>query len=882
MNIQAKLIVFMAAMLLVLLVVTVGIGTRVINTIIYRLNTELLSLKLAMQVEKIETVVKILEESGATGIAEYVRQAQTEMLQKLQEQIAAQTEQYYIITGKEHQSLLHPKTGQDLNISDDVLKEMFETTSGATNFRQEGVIYFTVYQYLETWDWLIGVSLPQTTMFQQRHVYFMAVSFFSLLVFIGVFVLAYVIGKKSIVTPLATLVNVTKAIAAGHFDQSFQFSQHDEIGQLADAIHRMAQQLHQNFEQIEAQFDTIQRDIVERKRAEEALRESEEFLHNIVENIPNMIFVKEARELRFVRLNKAGETLLGYSRQELLGKSDHDFFPKHEADFFTKYDRDVLDHKTLRDIPEEFILTKNHGERILHTKKIPILDKNGNPAYLLGISEDITERKRAEEKLEQFFSVNLDLLCIADIEGNFIKVNKAWESILGYSTSELEHRKFLEFVHPEDMDSTLKAMSQLGAKEQVLNFVNRYRCMDGSYRFIEWRSQPSGSLIYAAARDITDRRQMEESLRKSEEKMRSIFRIAPTGIGVVSNRVLLDVNSRICEMTGYAKEELIGQSARVLYPTQEDFEFVGKEKYKQIAQKGSGAVETRWQKKDGSIIDILLASTPIDLTDLSRGVTFTVLDITDRKRAEEEIRSLNAELEQRVRDRTAELETANQELQSFAYVVSHDLKAPLRAINRLVKWLVEDYAGVFDAKGSEMVELLIGRVKRMDDLINGILDYSRIGRMAVHAEPIELQHVLPDVIDSLAPPPNIQISIVSALPVIFGDIVRIQQVFANLLGNAVKFMDKSQGIITIRCEDAGADWQFSVADNGPGIDPKYHEKIFQIFQTLHSRDEVESTGVGLAIVKKIVEFYGGKVWVESQTGKGSTFFFTFPKSGERP
>ena len=258
------------------------------------------------------------------------------------------------------------------------------------------------------------------------------------------------------------------------------------------------------------------------------------------------------------------------------------------------------------------------------------------------ISIDITERKQAEERLEQFFSVNLDLLCVADLEGNFIKVNKAWESILGYSTTELEHRKFLEFVHPEDMDSTLEAMSTLGKQEQVLNFVNRFRCMDGSYRFIEWRSQPLGNFIYAAARDITERKQTEDALRESEEKMRSIFRVAPTGIGVVRDRVLFEVNPRICEMTGYTKDELTGQSARILYATQEEFEWVGSEKYKQIAEKGSGVVEARWQKKDGSTIDVLLASTPIDLADISKGVTFTVLDITERKRSEEALKESEA------------------------------------------------------------------------------------------------------------------------------------------------------------------------------------------------------------------------------------------------
>ena len=137
--------------------------------------------------------------------------------------------------------------------------------------------------------------------------------------------------------------------------------------------------------------------------------------------------------------------------------------------------------------------------------------------------------------------------------------------------------------------------------------------------------------------------------------------------------------------------------------------------------------------------------------------------------------------------------------------------------------------------------------------------------------------MLPAIVDSLAPPPSIQIHIAPDLPAIVGDATRIQQVFANLIGNAVKFMNKPQGEILVQWEDGGAEWRFSVSDNGPGIGAKYHDKIFQIFQTLHPRDEVESTGIGLAIVKKIVEFYGGKIWVESEVGQGSMFVLTWPK-----
>jgi PAS domain S-box-containing protein len=248
-----------------------------------------------------------------------------------------------------------------------------------------------------------------------------------------------------------------------------------------------------------------------------------------------------------------------------------------------------------------------------------------------------------------------------------------------------------------------------------------------------------------------------------------------------------------------------------------------------------------------------------------RGLVGISRDITEHKRLEEELR-----------ERTAKLEVTNKELQSFAYIVSHDLKAPLRAIAKLAQWLVEDYAGAFDAKGNEMVDLLVGRVQRMDNLIDGILEYSRIGRIVGQNEAIDLNRLLPEVIDSLLPPSAIHIAITPDLPILMGDKTRITQVFQNLIGNAIKFMDQPQGHIAVNCADDGAFWRFSVTDNGPGIDPKYHDKIFQIFQTLKPRDELESTGIGLSIVKKIVEFYGGRIWVESTVGQGSSFIFTYP------
>jgi light-regulated signal transduction histidine kinase (bacteriophytochrome) len=230
----------------------------------------------------------------------------------------------------------------------------------------------------------------------------------------------------------------------------------------------------------------------------------------------------------------------------------------------------------------------------------------------------------------------------------------------------------------------------------------------------------------------------------------------------------------------------------------------------------------------------------------------------------------------RVQQHAATLETANRELRDFAYVVSHDLKAPLRGIAHLAQWLGEDYGERLDGEGHDMLNMLVGRVKRLENLIEGILEYSRIGRTNTEEEQVDLQYLVPAVIDSLSAPDHIQITITGMLPVIRANPIRILQVFQNLISNAIKFLDKPRGVIMITCEDMEGTWLFRIADNGPGIDTRHHERIFKIFQTLTPRDQRESTGIGLTLVKKIVKLYGGTVGVESTVGEGSTFWFTLP------
>jgi len=237
-----------------------------------------------------------------------------------------------------------------------------------------------------------------------------------------------------------------------------------------------------------------------------------------------------------------------------------------------------------------------------------------------------------------------------------------------------------------------------------------------------------------------------------------------------------------------------------------------------------------------------------------------------RKRAEEKQAQL-----------LKQIEAANQELADFAHVVSHDLKAPLRAIDSLAKWLAADYKEKFDDEGRGQLNLLLGRVKRMHDLIDGILEYSRAGRIREEAVEVDLAELVPEVIDLLSPPSHIRVAVETPLPKVVIERTRIAQVVQNLLSNAIKYMDKPQGLVRVGCAEDDGWWKFHVSDNGPGIEEKDRQRVFQLFQTLKPRDKTDSTGVGLAVVKKAVELYGGRVWVESKVGEGSTFYFTLPK-----
>ena len=344
---------------------------------------------------------------------------------------------------------------------------------------------------------------------------------------------------------------------------------------------------------------------------------------------------------------------------------------------------------------------------------------------------------------------------------------------------------------------------------------------------------------------------------------------ASNAIVVIDKRGrMVFVNSQTEKLFGYSREVLMGKEVETLVPERfrskhrgfvQDFF-----KEPQIRAIGTGR-DLLGLKKDGTEVPIEIGLNPIT-TNEGTFVLASVIDITERKRAE----GLREQL-------VAQLESANKELEAFAYVVSHDLKAPLRGINLLAEWIEEDLQDKLDQEGKKQLELLRGRVQRMHTLIDGVLEYSQIGRVKRELAEVNLNELLREVVDLIAPPGHIRVEIQKNLPRVRAERTRMHQLFQNLIDNAVKFMDKPQGKIEIGCQAAGPMRRFYVADNGPGIEAKYFDKIFQLFLTLESKGRTGGTGVGLALARRIVETYGGRMWVESKLGGGVAFFFTLPK-----
>ena len=386
-------------------------------------------------------------------------------------------------------------------------------------------------------------------------------------------------------------------------------------------------------------------------------------------------------------------------------------------------------------------------------------------------------------------------------------------------------------------------------------------------------------------RDLRDR---EERLRESRSLLDAIVTNVVDGVIILNENSQIETfNPTACEMFGYQPGEVIGRKVEQLLVEAQSLTRNQQTHAKQSVM-DSPPVQTgrAWQtsgiRKDGTTFPIAISVSDVQLDD--RRLLAIIRDMTEVQASQEKLQSRADELTRLTTifaQTNITLEDRNRELEQFAYVASHDLKAPLRAIANLSEWIEEDLQGQLAPENQRQMLLLRGRVHRMEALINGLLEYSRVGRTKAPLERVSVQVLLEEIIDSLAPPATFTIAIAPHLPTFTTKVMLLRQVFANLISNAIKHRDRPDGHITISAQEQGAFYEFAVADDGPGIDANYHDKVFIIFQTLEARDTKESTGIGLAIVKRIVEAEGGSIGIDSKEGSGATFHFTWRKQASQ-
>jgi two-component system sensor kinase FixL len=438
-----------------------------------------------------------------------------------------------------------------------------------------------------------------------------------------------------------------------------------------------------------------------------------------------------------------------------------------------------------------------------------------------------------------------------------------------FMNTEFLHKRF--WLNSEERAQFLSELDNEFIKSKELSL----RTSEGKKIYVTIFSSPTTGMCgeingyQGIVYDITEKKELsalrkaEEALRESERKWRSLAENVPDIIVSVDKDGRIQFINR--SVTGSDTEGIIGTIIYEYISTDqhktvreyiERVFLTGKPAGYEINAPGEHGPNTNWETR----------VVPVMVDGQVAAVNLISMDVTERSEAQ----SRQAKLLNRV-------QKINRELNDFAHIVSHDLKEPLRTIKIAAEWISGDYKDVLDDKGKEYLELLSNQVTRMYDLIEGILKYSRTGHLKNQKEWIDLKILMPQIISMVSVPDNIEITIDGEMPVVEFERTQISQVFQNLLSNAVKYIDKPLGQIRIGCVEEADNWKFSISDNGCGIEQKNYEKIFRMYQTLEPRDELKSSGIGLTLVKKIIETYGGAIWVESELSQGSTFVFTLPK-----
>ncbi len=485
------------------------------------------------------------------------------------------------------------------------------------------------------------------------------------------------------------------------------------------------------------------------------------------------------------------------------------------------------------------------------------------------------KRKQVETELSKIFNVVPDILALANLNGYFIKINPAACILLEYTEQELLSKPFINFVHPNDIDKTNTVVSNLGKGEPVLYFENRCITKSGKTKYFAWTATvPSldDEVIYAVAKDITENKNLEAFLQKTT----TVAKIGGWEYDLNTNKIHWTNITREIHELPQDYEPILDQVIN----------FYKEGKYRDLLISYINQILIDGKPYDDEFI--LITKTGREIWVRANGdaeflngkcirLYGSFQDIDERKKAEIELLELNENLQKQAK----ELAISNEDLEQFAYVASHDLQEPLRMVTSFLTQLNKKYGHVFNEEANEYMHFAVDGAKRMKQLILDLLDFSRAGKATENVETINLNEIINEIkilYRKVIQEKNALI-LVTKLPNISTHKAAIFQILQNLISNALKYSNKqSTPKISIQCNQTNTYWQFSVQDNGIGIDANYFNKIFIIFQRLHSSAEFDGTGVGLAVTKKIIEALGGKIWVQSTEGKGSTFYFTIPKN----
>ncbi|HEY3321681.1 MAG TPA: PAS domain S-box protein [Planctomycetota bacterium] len=515
------------------------------------------------------------------------------------------------------------------------------------------------------------------------------------------------------------------------------------------------------------------------------------------------------------------------------------------------------------------------------------------------VQQELAARTLAEEALrasEERFRLLVEgvqdyAIVMLDTEGSVISWNNGAQRIKGYRADEILGKNFSCFYLAD-------AIQQKVPERELSEALEKGRFEDEGWRVRKDGSRFMASVIITAVRDenstlrgfskvtrdITARKQVEEALRLSEEKFATAFANNPAAIALtrLDDGVFLDVNRTWEKLVGFGRHEAIGHSAREMgvWPTTEaTAQFV-----QVLREKGSlDGWEQIFIRKSGEPLVTQLSAQVLTMQG-EAVVLSALLDVTERKHIEDEVHRLNAELDVRVQQRTAELEAVNKELEAFSYSVSHDLRAPLRHVQGFVNLLRKNAAGAMDSKSLHYMETIANSALQMGNLIDDLLIFSRMGRQELRRDPVDMKQIVAEAQASLAAETEgrkIEWKI-GALPLVNGDRSMLRQVWTNLLSNAVKYTrGRAVAQIEVAARIENGQHVMFVKDNGVGFDMRYADKLFRVFQRLHGADEFEGTGIGLANVRRIVARHGGRTWAEGEVEVGATVYFTLP-AAEQP